>query len=314
MSKARNWVFTLNNPQATLLPEDWTNVTFLIATLEEGESGTLHYQGYLEWGTPRALSTCKLLLPTAHWEIRRGSRLQAIQYVLKTIDTDAMAAFSVVTSGEVMYTDVATLAVALSDFAKVIYKGDPITYGELLRNPKKRPVEERLNMVKELIKGGASDLSIADEHFDLWVKYSTAFSKYRLLNAPPRNFKTHVVVITGPTGTGKSKWAADTYPEAYWKPRSDWWDGYIGQECVVLDEFYGWLPHDLLLRLCDRYPLNVQVKGGTVNFTSKNIVITSNKDPRLWYKNFYFAAFERRVEEWRVYEEGGQRISEGFIF
>lgn len=40
-----------------------------------------------------------------------------------------------------------------------------------------------------------------------------------------------------------------------------------------------------MLRLLDRYPFNVQFKGGSLPFTSKKIYITSNQEPRTWYKN-----------------------------
>ena len=45
-------------------------------------------------------------------------------------------------------------------------------------------------------------------------------------------------VLWGPSGTGKSRWVAATWPDAFWKaPESKWWDGYSGQETVVLDDF-----------------------------------------------------------------------------
>ena len=40
------------------------------------------------------------------------------------------------------------------------------------------------------------------------------------------------------SGTGKSRWVAAIWPDAFWKaPESKWWDGYSGQETVVLDDF-----------------------------------------------------------------------------
>jgi len=110
------------------------------------------------------------------------------------------------------------------------------------------------------------------------------------------------VVIQGPTGTGKSKHCIDEYPGAYWKSRDSWWDGYEAQETVILDEFYGWLPYDTLLRLCDRYPMSVEVKGGKTQFLAKTIVITTNKVPSKWYgPKVYFEALQRRVDEWWVF-------------
>jgi len=147
---------------------------------------------------------------------------------------------------------------------------------------------------------------IADEHFDLWCRYGRSFRQYKSLIDPPRDHPTEVIVIQGPTGTGKSKWAKDHYPEAYWKQRSQWWDNYEAQETVVLDEFYGWLPFDTLLRLCDRYPLYVETKGGQVNMSAKRIVITTNAVPNAWYKNVYFNSFVRRVTKWMVFPIWGE--------
>jgi len=64
-----------------------------------------------------------------------------------------------------------------------------------------------------------------------------------------------------------------------------WWDGYEGQHTVVIDEFYSWLRYDFFLRLTDRYPLQVETKGGSVHFVSHRIVFTSNTPPSEWYPN-----------------------------
>ena len=311
MSKSRNWVFTLNNPTDRFYPEQWIGVKTVLAVLEIGESGTLHYQGYLEWTTPRAISTCKNLLPTAHWEIRRGSRFQAIQYTLKTLNLIQMKDEIVQTLQEAWFNH-DNVEVTWSNLPKVIAYGHIGTFEQIVQKEAPSNTQERLQIVQQLIKEGASDADIAESHFDLWCRYNISFTRYRLMNSPPRNFKTKVIVITGPTGTGKSKWCMDNFPEAYWKPRSDWWDGYSGQDTVVLDEFYGWLPFDLLLRLCDRYPLNLQIKGGTINFTAKNIIITSNKPPNQWYKSAYLESFIRRVEEWRLYTSDTQVVTSNY--
>ena len=45
-------------------------------------------------------------------------------------------------------------------------------------------------------------------------------------------------MLWGPSGTGKSRFVAARWPDAFWKaPESKWWDGYSGQETVVLDDF-----------------------------------------------------------------------------
>ena len=90
----------------------------------------------------------------------------------------------------------------------------------------------------------------------------------------------------------------DNYPDAYWKQRGTWFDNYNNHETVIIDDFYGWLPFDTLLRMCDRYPMMVETKGGHVNFCPKTILITSNQAPDEWYRNISnYEAFVRRVEK-----------------
>ncbi len=168
--------------------------------------------------------------------------------------------------------------------------------------------KSRLSAIQLRLSEGNSDEieSVADEEFDLWVRYYRAFERYLMMKTPAREWKTNVHVLQGPTGTGKSKWAMDNYKNAYWKQRSNWWDGYTGQEAVILDEFYGWLPFDLLLRLCDRYPLLVETKGGQCQFVARTIVITTNMLPCNWYKSCYFPSFARRVDQWHILPVWGE--------
>lgn len=72
--------------------------------------------------------------------------------------------------------------------------------------------------------------------------------------------------------------------EAYSKdPRSKWWDGYQGQEHVILDEFRGSIDIAHLLRWLDRYPVRVERKGSSVPLKATTFWITSNLAPRGWY-------------------------------
>lgn len=72
--------------------------------------------------------------------------------------------------------------------------------------------------------------------------------------------------------------------QAYIKdPRTKWWDGYMGQENVIIDEFRGTIDITHLLRWLDKYPVRVEVKGGSVPLCARRFWITSNLDPRMWY-------------------------------
>lgn len=305
--KARNWVFTLNNPSLTEFEKILTdqNLKCLLGVREVGSTGTMHYQGLLQLKNPRAISTLRNLIPRAHWEIQRGSKKESYTYVLKTLDLEALSGTSVVIlNDEGSPFNGAVDGPMESSLPRVIGQGFDGTFAELvagLEGKKKRSLEERLQEIRTKIHAGASEFEISEEHFSEWVRYRQSFKAFRIMCEEPRSWKSKVIVIQGPTGTGKSKYCMEEHAEAYWKGRDQWWDGYEGQETVIIDEFYGWIPFDLLLRLLDRYPLQVEVKGGKVNFSAKLIIITTNKNPRMWYKDAYFPALARRVEEWWVF-------------
>ena len=94
-----------------------------------------------------------------------------------------------------------------------------------------------------------------------------------------------VWVFWGATGTGKSRRAFETWPDAYRKMTNDkWWDGYHGEETVIFDDFKGssMRLHDFQL-IVDRYPVKVETKGSTVELSATRLVFTSNKHPSEWY-------------------------------
>lgn len=119
--------------------------------------------------------------------------------------------------------------------------------------------------------------------------------------AKPLAIERSCVVFWGQTGVGKSRRAwEEASLEAYPKdPRTKFWDGYRGQEHVVIDEFRGGIDVAHLLRWLDRYPVIVEIKGASVTLNAKKIWITSNLKPRNWYPDLdaeTFTALERRLE------------------
>jgi len=110
-----------------------------------------------------------------------------------------------------------------------------------------------------------------------------ALERFQQISNQPINRPVHVIVLIGESGTGKTRWAYDTYPDLYSKPEGNWWDGYTGQKTILLDDYYGDIHHSQLLKILDRYPLTVPVKCGFVNAQWTTVIITSNRHPRSWY-------------------------------
>lgn len=118
-----------------------------------------------------------------------------------------------------------------------------------------------------------------------------------------------LMVLVGPPGCGKSCYVCRD-DRKYYKPRGPWWDGYDSHPNVVIDDFYGWISYDELLRVCDRYPCKVPVKGTFVEFVSKWTFFTSNKHVWEWYsfETFDPAAILRKVFLYYVWDDADNKF------
>lgn len=256
--RSKRWSFTLNNPteaEESMLQGLVSSgqATYIIFGKETGESGTFHFQGYLEVDKKLSLSSVKQLIPRAHLEKSRGSSQSNRDYCTKE-DSDAFEA------------------------------GSPMQQG------KRTDLEE----IKKLLDDGQTSNMISESHFSQWVVYRRSFQAYAALKKKKRNWVTKVVVIWGLTGTGKTRLCFEQCgdDEIPWLPGDfQWFDGYDGQRHVIIDDFRGEYPLPLLLKLLDRYPMRVPIKGGFVNWAPETVYITSNIDPDHWYQD---AAFESR--------------------
>nr|CDS32196.2 replication association protein [Hymenolepis microstoma] len=173
------------------------------------------------------------------------------------------------------------------------------------RKPEKRKLEDAIDSIRQ-----SKDMrTIANEFDEIYVRHWRGLEKLQsMINPPPeRDYKTQVFYYHGPPGTGKSKTAYDeakaTGEAIYYKPRGKWWDGYEQQPNIIIDDFYGWIPYDDL-KILDRYPYRVPIKGGYQIFNSKRIWITSNIAPEKQYKHSHFIpqALIRRIDVLKYFE------------
>lgn len=257
MAQSRSYCFTLNNP----LPQEVESlrllaaeVSYIIFQRERGENGTEHIQGFVQF--PRKLrlqGAIRHLGRRCHCEILRGSPRQAADYCRK----------------EETRID------------------EPFESGQLVVMGARRDLEA----FNVSIKGGLTDAQLIERHLNEFYQFHKVVDRVRLAFRKPRNWEMENNVYFGRSGSGKTRRAYEEAGEDnYFVSKGDnnqvtWWDGYHGQATVIIDDFYGWLPWSFMLRLLDRYPFSVQIKGGTVPFTSKKILITSNTHPNTWYKN-----------------------------
>lgn len=275
--KTRNWCFTLNN-YCDHIPADEErrgnvdfyldylvkllgSVRYMIIGLEEGVTGTPHIQGYVDFINPRTLAGIHRLNKNIHWETRRGNWEQAVEYCKK----------------------------------EGVWK----EYGE----PPKQGERTDIRTMVQAINEGKTDAEILLEFEDKALRISGCLARARAaLTEVKRNWEMDVRIYHGEPGSGKTRSVFEEFgaDNVYTKMVGKWWDGYRGEQCVLIDDFDPVscfdITFDFYLKLLDRYPMRIEYKGGSCQFYSKVIIFTSNFHPADWFVSKpNRSAFFRRV-------------------
>lgn len=120
---------------------------------------------------------------------------------------------------------------------------------------------------------------------ETFIRYGRGLrALHDLHSAPGRRDNIQAVACIGDAGTGKSRQAFEAMPDAYSKPAGPWFDGYEGQTDVIIDDFVPGedLSLSMVMRITDRYPLRVPIKGGFVPWRATKIIFTSNYPLEEW--------------------------------
>lgn len=92
--------------------------------------------------------------------------------------------------------------------------------------------------------------------------------------------------VHGDPGVGKSKYARSLGP-IFNKSCNKWWDGYAGQDIVVIDDLgldHRCLGHYIKI-WADHYAFGAEIKNGKIQIRPKKIIVTSNYTPKEIWKD-----------------------------
>lgn len=259
-SKGKNWVFTINNYPPELpgiLQQRFSDTKHYCVFKKEvcPTTNTKHLQGLvcftdrLRWAQARAFFDNPDGTNNSWLKTMRGTIEQAETYVSKEDTADP------------------------SD--NTVYRIGSRPSGQGARND--------LSDIVSAIADHKSEREVFEIDPSSYIKYSTGIKRAIALTATKRNFKTIVYWFYGPTGTGKSKLANEiTGNDVYYKsPNNDWWEAYQNEKFVIIDDYRtNMCTFSELLRLFDRYPHKVNIKGSHAEFNSNIIIVTTPKTPQ----------------------------------
>lgn len=266
--RAKRWCFTLNNPTEEDkghwlgTPADGPqiklgSVQYLIFQEERGESGTLHWQGFLILKERQTLAWMKRNFShKAHWEVTRATNEQARDYCRK----------------EETYTG-----------------GLRHEYGEL---PERAPVKKR----DERLQEAAEELDLVKEGYkrprdipSMTLMQCGFIPAYKELTADilgPYRPELKIITMVGPPASGKSFCIQKHFPNhgrCICGNNGVWFQNPLA-DVMVFEEFCGQIMLQRMLQLLDPYPIALEVKGSMRPAMYTLVIITSNTPPNLWYK------------------------------
>lgn len=203
----------------------------------------VHWQGYIYFANPRVERAVRRLLAPHHVEIARGTVQQNVDYCTKD--------------------------------------GNATTIGD---QPSQGARTDLKALRDKIMNGTSVEELLCDDPYLFHTYGRTLLALEDVYAAKLRRTQmTQGTWIHGPTGVGKSHraWQIAGDRSVYeWVPDNGWWDGYTGQDVVIMNEFRGQVPYNELLSLVDKWPYSVRRRNRKPRaFTSTLVIITCSMPP-----------------------------------
>ena len=263
----KRWLVTLNNPSNEEIDEliEFRGCKFKVIARETAPStGTSHIHALICFHCNARASKLKKLLPRAHLDLVKGTFDQAYNYVIK--------------EGAVIYEN-----------------------GE--KPSKQLSVDQRFKALVQQAKAGTIDKECL-----MYCRYRQYFDQF----VPKDDYTfegeltTKNAWIYGPPGTGKSRlvrqFALAMHYSIYEKLANKWWDGYRGEDIVLIEDLDPDVASKLVHHIklwADRYPFRAEIKGTSQSISPRFMfIVTSNHTIRECFQGVDGEAISRRFQEW----------------
>lgn len=279
MSKAKNWTITsYNNEHLRGIPDQkelCEEVQYIVGQTEScPETGRVHFQGFIQFKRRRSMRQVKRWLgdDTVHLEIARGTAEENRAYCTKEETRE---------SGGLAF-----------ELGTIVSQGE----------------RRDLNEMGEAALSGESLLSIAESNTASYARYHGEIRAIRQLAQRERTRawrNVRVWVFHGDSGAGKSALARRYDPALFALDCAGEqrivFDGYEGDKTLLIDDFYGNIRYNFLLRILDGYQLQLPARYANCYAEYDTVILTSNVHPDEWYKGLFAsgmsAALKRRINE-----------------
>lgn len=296
-SQSRKWQITINNPSEKGLTHErlreilggMKSVIFWCMADEIGENGTYHTHLYLQGRGGINFSTIKKRFDGGHFEMAKGTALQNKEYVSKT---------------------------GKWEHDKKHETSVPDTYEEWGEMPVERQGSRNdLADIYAMIKDGLSNFEIMEQIPDVMFqldKLETVRQTIRDKEYAEKWRDLEITYIWGSTGTGKTRSIMERYGYCNVYRVTDYshpFDGYMGQDVILFEEFRSSISLGDMLKYLDGYPVVLPCRYVNKQACYTKVYIVSNIPLRQQYTGIQreepetWLAFLRRIKETRNFTE-----------
>lgn len=237
--KSRNYCVTFYNEPKHTLPSGFRYAIYGKEICPN--TGRTHWQSYVELYNSQRPSYLKRAFEdnTIHLEIKRGTRLQARDYCKKDGDFNE---FGVWIGGQGHRSD-------LDVIGEQLLSGES-TLEDIMRETPTTYCQYR-NGLRDLAAVGTKNKTKAFRNLE-------------------------VILLTGPTGCGKTRQAMEEAEYRIQGTQLAWWQDYNGEKTICIDEYNNDVGITEMLNLLDGYQLRLNVKGSHTYANWNKVYITTN--------------------------------------